>query len=123
MKHQHLATAASKRERRLSELSAPWQWLVRICQWIDYGQILDLQIRDRAPVCDPPPTLLREIKLDADSGGRPESEMADFVLCQEVSRLLDQLEQMHTGHVQRIEVRAGIPRRVFIQATVPEAAR
>ena len=120
MKQQAPATAASKRERRLSELSAPWQALVRLCQLIDYGQILDLQIRDREPVFNPPPMLLLEVKLDADSGGRPESELADFALSHEVCRLLDQLDQMHAGHVQRIEVRAGIPRRVFIQAHVAE---
>jgi hypothetical protein len=79
--------------KRLSEISTPRQALVRLEQWIDYGQILDLEVRDREPVFDPPPTVVREIKLDADSGGRPESELADFVLCQEVCRLLDQRPQ------------------------------
>jgi hypothetical protein len=108
---------------RLSALSAPRQALVRLCQSIDYGQILDLQVRNREPVFNPAPTLLLDIKLDTDCGGRPESELADFALCDEVCRLLDRLDQMHTGRIQRIEVRAGIPRRVLLEAKLTEAVR
>lgn len=108
---------------RLAALSAPRQALVRLCQSIDHGQILDLQIHDREPVFSPAPKLLLDIKLDTDSSGRPESELADFALCHEVCRLLDRLDQIGTGRVQRIEVRAGIPRRVLIEAELTEAAR
>jgi hypothetical protein len=108
---------------RLSALSTPRQVLVRLCQSIDYGQILDLQVRDREPVFNPPPTLLLDIKLDADSSGRHESELADFVLCDEVCRLLGRIDELQAGRIQRIEVRAGIPRRVLIEAKLTEAAR
>jgi hypothetical protein len=120
---QQSPAATSKRVRRLAELSAPRQALVRLCQSIDYGQILDLQVCNREPVFNPPPTLLLDIKLDTDPSGRPESELADFALCDEVCRLLDRLDQMQTGRIQRIEVRAGIPRRVLIEAKLTEAAR
>lgn len=123
MKHRITAVAPPKRTLRLSELSAPRQALVRLCQSIDYGQILDLQVCDREPVFNPPPTLLLDIKLDTDTTGRPESELADFALCDEVCRLVDRLDQMQTGQIQRIEVRAGIARRVLIQTTLAEAAQ
>jgi len=116
-------TATSKRASKLSQLSTPRQALVRLCQSVDYGQILDLQVRDHEPVFSPPPKLLLDIKLDADCGGRPECELADFALCDEVCRLLDRIEKMGTGQVQRIEVRAGIPRRVLIEARLTEATQ
>jgi hypothetical protein len=67
------------------------------------------------------PASLLDIKLDADSGDRPESELADFTLRDEVCRLLDRLDQMHTGRIHRIEVRAGIPRRALVEAKLTEA--
>ncbi len=123
MKPQLPAAAATTRLSRLSELSPQRQALVRLCQSVDYGQILDLQVRDREPMFNPAPTLLLDFKLDADCGDRPESELADFALCAEVCRLLDRLDQLHTGCVQRVEVRAGIPRRAVIQSKLLEAAR
>jgi hypothetical protein len=108
---------------RLSEISASRQALVRLCQSIDYGQILDLQIRDREPQFSPAPTVLLDIKLDAARVGRPESELGDFVLCAEVRRLLDRIDELETGRIQRIEVRAGIPRRVLVEAKLTEAPR
>ena len=108
---------------RLSELSAPRQALVRLCQTIDFGQVLDLHVRDREPQFHPAPTLLLDVKLDSDSGGRPESELADFALCDEVCRLLDRIEEMQAGVIQRIEVRAGIPRRILIEAKLTEVVR
>lgn len=107
----------------MSELSAPRQALVRLCQSIDYGQILDLQVHDREPQFSPAPTLLLDIKLDTARGGRRESELSDFALCDEVCRLIDRIDELQTGRIQRIEVRAGIPRRVLIEAKLAESLR
>lgn len=123
MKQQPPPTAKSGHTRKLSELSAPRHALVRLCQSIDYGQILDLHVRDREPVFNPAPTLLLDIKLDAECGGRPEAEMADFTLCNEVCRLLDRIDELGEGRFDRVEVRAGIPRRVMIQRRLTEEAR
>jgi len=95
---------------------------VRLCQSSDYGQIVGLQIR-REPVLNPTPTLLLDIKLDVECSRRPESELADFAMCDEVRRLLDRLDEVGTGRVQRIEVRAGIARRVLFEAKLTEAHR
>ena len=107
---------------RFAHLSPQRRALVRLCQSIAYGQILDLHVRDKEPVFNPPPRLLLEIKLDSDSNARVESEITDFDLCDEACRLFDRLDQMTTGSVQRIEVRAGIPRRVLIEAKLTEIA-
>ena len=123
MKQQPPVAAMSKRIPRLSELSSPRQALVRLCQSIDYGQILELQVRNGEPVFDPAPTLLLDIKLDTDCGGRPESELADFTLCDEVCRLLDRIDEMQVGRIQQIQVRAGIARRILIEAKLTETVR
>ena len=96
---------------------------MRLCQSIDYGQILGLHVRDREPQFSPAPTVLLDIKLDAARVGRPESELSDFALCDEVCRLLERIDKMCAGLVPRIEVRAGIPRRVLIEARFNEAPR
>jgi hypothetical protein len=96
---------------------------VRLCQDVDHGQILDLHVRDGEPAFSPAPTVIRDIKLDAECVGRPESELTDYELRDEVRRLLRCIEEVGTGRVQRIEVRAGIPRRVLIQASLTETAR
>jgi hypothetical protein len=116
-------TQPAWRPRKLSELSAPQQALVRLCQSIDYGQISDLRVRDREPVFSPAPTLLLDIKLDAECRRRPEAELADFILCSEVCRLLDRIDELGDGRFERIEVRAGIPRRVIIERRVTEEPR
>ena len=109
--------------KRFSDLSAPRQALVRLCQSMDFGQIFDLHVRDREPIFCPAPTVLLDVKLDSDCGGRPESELADFALSDEVCRLLDRLDEMGSGRIQRIEVRAGIARRALIEAKLTETLR
>jgi hypothetical protein len=69
---------------------------------------------------NPAPTLLLDVRLDADFAGRPESELADFELCDEVRRLLERIDGMQDGRIQRIEVRAGVARRVLIEAKLTE---
>lgn len=108
---------------RLSDVSPPRQALVRLCQSIDYGQILDLNIRDREPVFHPAPRVLRDIKLDFEVEVRPEVALDDFLLREEVCRLLYRLDEMVAGRIQRIEVRAGIPQRVVIEANLTEWPR
>jgi hypothetical protein len=67
--------------------------------------------------------LLLDVRLDTDCASRAESELADFELCDEVCRLLDRLDKIQDGRIQRIEVRAGIARRVLIEAKLTEPVR
>jgi len=108
---------------RLTQLSAPRQALVRLFQSVNFGQIIGLAIRNGDPVFHPEPTVLLDVKLDADEGARQEADLADFVLRDEVRRLLAHLDQLQNGTVERIEVRSGVPRRVIIERRLTEAAR
>lgn len=104
---------------RFSQLSPPRRALVRLCQAINYGQIHHLEIRDGDPVLSPPPLVLIEVKLD-DEVPRPEVDLPDFELCNEVRQLIGQLQELKTGIIERIEVRAGIPRRIVFRDPLPQ---
>ncbi len=101
---------------RFSQLSPPRQALVRLCQTIDYGHIQGLEVKDSDPFLNPPPVVMVDLNLDGPEGERPEAELPDFVIRHEISRLMDRLDEMKNGTVERIEVRAGIPRRIVFRA-------
>ena len=100
---------------RFAQLSASRQALVRLCQSVNHGSIEDLRVEQSEPVFDPAPVILKDVKLDSDEGPRPELALADFVVSDEVLRLMNRLEEMKCGTVVRVEVRAGIPRRIVFR--------
>jgi hypothetical protein len=108
---------------RFTQLSTPRQALVRLFQSVNFGQIIGLTIRNGDPVFHPGPTILLEVKLDADEGERPEVSLADFTLNAEVRRLLAHLDLLQDGTVERIDVRSGVPRRVIIERRITDASR
>lgn len=108
---------------QLTQLSAPRQALVRLLQSVNFGRIIGLAIRNGDPIFHPEPTVLLDVKLDADEGERPEEALEDFTLRAEVRRLLAHLDHLKNGTVERIEVRSGVPRRVIIARRLSEASR
>jgi len=60
------------------------------------------------------------VKLDADELPRPELDLPDFELCNEVCRLLSKLNELRAGMIERFEVRAGIPRRIVLRGSPPK---
>ena len=112
------ASAATAKSFRFSQLSVPRQALIRLCQSMNYGSIHDLCVKDTEPVFSPPPPVLIDVRLDADQVPRPEVDLPDFELCSEVRRLIGHLEELKTGTIERIEVRAGIPRRIVFSGSL-----
>ena len=107
---------------QFSRLSSARQALVRLCQSTNYGQVQDLIVRDGEPILSgPPPVVLADIRLDAEEPPRNELAAADFALCAEVVRLMSLLDKMQNGRISRIEVRAGIPRKIIIESRFMEA--
>jgi hypothetical protein len=97
-------------------LSQSRQMLVRLCQSVNYGQIHDLSVRDREPLLkSPAPTVFVDLRLDAEEQLRQEISTADFALCAEVTRLMALLDKIENGKIAKIEVRAGLPRRVTLE--------
>lgn len=105
------------RTLRYSEVSRPRQLLIRLFQNTNFGEVRQLQVKDAEPVLNPAPVVLVDLKLDTDDESRPEIALTDFALSQEVCRLLDRLDEVRNGEIERILVRAGIPRRLVLQSS------
>lgn len=97
-------------------LSPARRWLIEEMQRIRFGRIERLVVRAGEPVISPRPLVVREVKLPA--GPRPEARTGDFLLKAQVVELLQLLDEMGDGTIEVIEVKHGLPFRVF----VPEAA-
>jgi hypothetical protein len=103
---------------RLSDLSPARQALVRLCQAINHGSIEDLEVWNYEPVFDPWPVALRDVKLGSDEEPRPEVALRDFVVADEVVRLISLLDETKCGTIRRVEVHAGVPRRMLVESQV-----
>ena len=101
-------------------LAAPPR-LVRCCQAINHGSIEDLRVYSGEPAFDGSPAVAADVKLDVADEARPEVALADFVLSDEVVRLLRRLDQIGDGVIRRIEVRGGIPRRILLATRFSDA--
>ena len=67
-----------------------------------------------------PPLVLSDVKLDVDDEPRSEATLSDFVLSAELCRLMLLLDQVDDGKISKIEIRAGIPRKVAIERSISE---
>lgn len=109
--------------KRFAQLSAPRQVLVRLLQSINFGYLEGLEVRCSDPVFSPAPVAFVEVKLDAGNDPRPEADLPDFELRSEVTRLLEQFDQLGNGSIERIDVRHGVPRRAVIERPFREVRR
>ena len=104
---------------KFSMLSQARQVLVRVCQAVNFGQIRDIRLQDGDPILQSA-CVLAEERLDRPAESRSEIGLNDFELCEEWCRLLNRIDQMCNGKIERIEVRAGIPRRVVFESWLEE---
>jgi hypothetical protein len=107
-------------ELRFSELSAPRQALIRRCQRIGFGKILGLAVHQCEPEFGPGTEVLLDIKLGSSGTRRPEQNLLDFSLCAEVVEFLENLDAIGNGSVEHLEIRAGIPVRMLLKASVQD---
>jgi hypothetical protein len=104
-----------------SHPSAARQALVWLCKSLSYGHIQDLLARDHEPVLsDPHCLVLVEVKLDSEERPRQERAQSDFALCSEISRLMVLVDRIQNGKISKLEIRAGIPRRVIFENPLSE---
>src|SRR5271156_3188746 len=102
--------------QRFSQLSPARQTLVRILQAANFGELQGIPVRDGDPIFDGTPLVILDAKLDKEEAPRPELDLADFALSAEVLRLMSRLDELKNGTIQRLEVRAGIPRRLVFES-------
>jgi hypothetical protein len=109
--------------KRFLQLSPRRQVLIRIMQEVNFGELQGIQVRDADPILDGTSVVILDAKLDKEEVPRPELDLADFALSVEVSRLMSRLDQLKNGTIQRLEVRAGIPRRLVFESRFLETPR
>ena len=108
---------------RFSQLSASRQTLVRIFQATNYGYIEALEVRHGEPLFSAEgPTVFADIRLDSEEQPRAELDLTDFALSAECCRLVSLLDQVQNGRISKIEVRAGLPRKITLEKPVKEVA-
>lgn len=112
----HRLNLKEKAVRTKSSLSSPQKRLLETMQKMNYGRIEDLSIRGGEPVFNPPPRIVRDVKLGAtDNGARPELDSGDFALKREHVELFESLGRLGDGMIDSIEVKAGLPFRLVIE--------
>jgi hypothetical protein len=106
-----------------SQLSKPRQFLIRLCQRVNHGAILNLAVVNGELSLDASSEVTVDVRLDGDVAERPELDLPDFALPAETSRLLARIDALKNGVVEKIVVHEGIPRRVSLRGPLPEVRR
>ncbi len=103
-----------------SRLSRPRQVLIRLCQRINHGCLMNVQVHDGEVCFDAATGANIDLRLDIDVPQRPELELVDFALSAEHCRLLEQIESLKNGLIDKTVVHDGIPRRAVLHRVFPE---
>jgi hypothetical protein len=101
------SSVSSSRAVRKTHLRVPQQQLVELMANMLFGRIESLQVSEGLPVFDPPPRVIRTVKVGGQN--RPFHQPSDFVLKASVVELLAYMERMGDGIIERIEVANGLP--------------
>jgi hypothetical protein len=104
------------RQIRFSQHSKPRQFLVRTCQRVNHGAILNVAVANGEIDLDNPPDVVVDFHLANDVVARGELDLTDFILPAETCRLLAQIDSLQEGLLEKITVFDGTPRRVCDEA-------
>jgi hypothetical protein len=102
----HSATKAS--------LSPARRRLLELLQQVNFGRVEGLTLEGGEPLFDPPPRVVREIKIGGENGPRAELDGADFQLKAQVIELFQHLDQVGSGTIDVVEVKYGLPFRLIV---------
>lgn len=91
------------------QLSSSRARLIERMQRLNFGRIANIPIRNGDPVLDPLPKVTREVKFGGDNKPRPESELDDFPLKQQVQELFEELDRTGDGMIEVLMVKHGLP--------------
>jgi hypothetical protein len=91
------------------QVSRPRQALIELGQFINYGWIENLEVRDGQPVMEPELVFYQHIKLDAENGPRDELALDDFVLKSKHLELFSLFDRLKNGFIKRLEFKGGLP--------------
>jgi hypothetical protein len=108
-------------EARKTSLSRPRQQLMVLMQQIGFGEIHGLVVRGGEPQFDPPPEVVREVKLGAGKETRYDAASGNFALRDQVVDLFKQIELLGTGTIESLEIKGGLPFRLRLRGKVTAA--
>lgn len=101
-----------------ASLSAPRRRLLETMQRLNFGRIEGLAIRGGEPQFQPPPRLVKDIKIGGENGPRPELTIEDFALKNAVIELFDHLSRIGDGTLESIEIKYGVPFKLVVEQAV-----
>lgn len=100
---------------KFDSLSPTRKSLVRLMQETGFGRLEGLVIRAGEPALDPPPRIIRTLKLGGDNRPRPEVAKRNFILKAQVVELFQCMDKMQNGVIAVIEVKHGLPFKMEIE--------
>jgi hypothetical protein len=104
-------------------LSPERRRLLETMQRVNFGRIELLEIRDGEPIFDPPPRIVKDLKIGGENSARPELEKEDFLLKAPVIEFFEHLGRLGDGTVALIEIKCGHPSRLLIEQPAPAVLR
>lgn len=102
-----------------STLSPARRRLLELMQELGFGHIENLVVRGGQPVFHPEPRVVYEVKFGGENGPRPERAAADFRLKTQHLELFEQLDALGDATIEKLEVKHGLPFRLF-HAELPD---
>ena len=102
-----------------SSLSSARQRLLETFQEVNFGRIEGLVVLGGEPDFSHPPRLVRDIRIGAQNGPRPEASSPDFLLRNEFIEFFQHLDQFGNGTVECVVVRHGLPIKLEIPLKTP----
>jgi len=91
------------------ELSGEHRGLLEQMQALNYGRILNIQVRDGTPHFTLMTRIERQVRFGGDNRPRPECGLDDFELKDKVVELFDAIERMGNGLILKLEIKGGLP--------------
>jgi hypothetical protein len=104
-----------KQTIRFSQLSPSLKTLVRLCQDLNFGCLLNLTVINSEVRFDSQADVIVDIRLDDEASARVESELGDFALRSEMRRLVAQIDALQNGIIENLVVHGGVPRRLTLR--------
>lgn len=97
------------RAMRKSDLSSGRRWLVETMQEVAFGRLMHLILVKGEPLPDLPPRIYQDRRLTGPNQCRPEAELGDFLLKEQVVALFEELDRIGSAVIAVLEVRDGLP--------------
>src|ERR1700722_571087 len=90
--------------------------LIELLQDVNFGRVEGLRVRGGAPILEPSPRIVQNLKMGGGQNGpREETLLPDYWLNQPVVELLQTIRDLGDGEILAIDVRYGLPFTVEIE--------